>query len=377
MISKLLTDYYGRADREFITGLLQTVGTALLIFIMFKVLDYFVPYGTHAGDHYGIIHRFHIFQWFFQGFAFVGAGLVFFFARQWRRTITEGRVNDVEFEAIEELTHALQDRDAQLKKERSRFKQVVDLQMEFVNKHDPDGTMTFVNKALYEVMGYTAFEGLVGKNIYDYLQDDDAARLRALHIRMVPGQPRAVDTQRMRIADGKLRWVEWQNCGIFDENGVLRKVLAVGRDVTDRYIMENKLRESESKYRSLFHNMISGFALHEVVCRIDPETGREVPCDYHFIDVNPAFENMFGFAREAIIGRTVLEVMPRTEPDLIKRFSKVAETGTFDRFRCHFIDIEKWFEVTAFSNQPGQFAATFLDVTRRADRRGKRERSTD
>jgi PAS domain S-box-containing protein len=375
MISRLVTRYYDRADIEFIRGLVSTVVIALLLFAIFKTIDYVVPYGSHAGEHYGIIHRFQIFQWFFQGFAFVGAGLVLFFARQWRRMLRE--TVDLDYNAIEELTDALQNRDAQLTKERSRFKQVVDLQMEFVNKHDPDGTLTFINKALYEVMGFDTWEPLVGKNMYDFLVEDDAARLRAKHIRLTPEEPWFVDMHRARVAGGEYRWVEWQNCGIFDKRGRLHKVLAVGRDMTDRVNMEIKLKEGEAKYRNLFDNMISGFAIHLIVCRLNPDTGLEEPCDYHFLDVNPAFEKMFGFTREEIVDRNVLDIMPNTEPSLITRFGKVADTGKPDRFRCHFVDIEKWFEVTAFSNQPGQFAATFLDVTHRADRRGKRERSTD
>ena len=375
MIKRGLTRYYGREDRAFICGLFQTITVALLAFIAFKVVDYFVAVPMHAHEHFGMLCSNTALGWGVQAFAFIGGGLTWFFSRNWRRA--QQATMGLDIAEVEGLTRALQSRDEELQKSRSRFKQVVDLQMEYVNKHLPDGTLTFVNKALYEIMGHKDWTALEGTNLYDYLEPEDAERLKNLHEGLTMDNPRAADTQRVRVHGGKLRWVEWQNCGIFDKRGQLVKVLAVGRDVTDRHIMEVKLRESEQRYRSLFNHMIAGFAIHTIVCRLNPDTGLEEPCDYIFLDCNPAFETLFGFKREHIVGKTVLEVMPNTEPSLIERFARVADTGRPDRFRCHFIDIKKWFEVTAFSNQPTQFAASFLDVTKRADRTGKRERSTD
>jgi len=371
MIRRLLTKYYKRDDREFICGLTHTLLIALFLFALFKVADYFVHVPLHAHEHFGLLCAIPLLSWLVQAFAFMGVGLFIFFFRLWRKALAEA----MSYGDIKELTEALQSRDAQLQRERARFKQVVDLQMEYVNKHLPDGTLTFVNKALYEILGFDSWEPLEGVVFYDYLEEPDKERLRQLHDTLTPENPRFYDMQRMKIKGGRTRWVEWQNCGIFNDDGSLRKVLAVGRDVTDRYIMETQLRDSEMRFRNLFDNMIAGFAVHVIVCRLNPDTGVEEPCDYHFIDVNPAFETMFGFTRDQVVGRTVLEIMPNTEPSLIARFGHVADTGMPDRFRCHFMDIKKWFEVTAFSNQPGQFAATFLDIT--TDRAGKRERQTD
>lgn len=375
MMTRILSRYYNREDRAFICGMMQAVAVALLCFIIFKIGDYFVTAPAHSHAHFGLLCTYSWASWGVQVFAFVGAGLSWFFARSWQQAAKASQGLDPE--ELEGLTRTLQYRDDELQKSRSRFKQVVDLQMEYVNKHTPDGVLTFVNKALYEVMGHEDWTALEGRNIYDYLEPEDAERLKKLHEGLTMDTPRAADMQRVRVANGRWRWVEWQNCGIFDEQGQLVKVLAVGRDVTDRHMMEVKLRESEQKYRSLFNHMIAGFAIHTIVCRLNPDTGAEEPCDYIFEDVNPAFEHLFNFKREQIVGRTVLEVMPNTEPSLIERFAAVADTGHPDRFRCHFVDIAKWFEVTAFSNQPTQFAASFLDVTKRADRTGKRERSTD
>ena len=59
-----------------------------------------------------------------------------------------------------------------------------------------------------------------------------------------------------------------------------------------------ELTQSEDRYRMLFDTMTEGFALHEI---ITDEQGR--PCDYRFLEVNPAFERLTGLKRNDLIGR--------------------------------------------------------------------------
>jgi PAS domain-containing protein len=54
-------------------------------------------------------------------------------------------------------------------------------------------------------------------------------------------------------------------------------------------VSEQALRESESKYRFLFENMMNGFAYHKML--FDDE-GK--PVDYVYLEVNDAFEKMTG-----------------------------------------------------------------------------------
>ena len=80
---------------------------------------------------------------------------------------------------------------------------------------------------------------------------------------------------------------------------------------------ESHLLESEDKYRTLVNQMQLGLALHEMIL----ENG--VPVDYRFLEVNPGYERLTGLTREQLIGKTVLEVMPFTEPIWIEKFGHV------------------------------------------------------
>lgn len=123
---------------------------------------------------------------------------------------------------------------------------------------------------------------------------------------------------------------------------------------------EAALEKSERRYTALFSKMLNGFALHEIVC----DRNRK-PVDYRFLAVNQAFERQTGLRAEAIIGKTVLEVLPNTEPEWIERYGKVAQTGEPVHFESYSRELGKHFEVTAYSPGPNQFACVFADITER------------
>lgn len=123
-------------------------------------------------------------------------------------------------------------------------------------------------------------------------------------------------------------------------------------------IMFRQLSQSEKKYKGLFTENLSGFALHEIIC----DDGGQ-PVDYRFLAVNPAFEKFTGLKAEDIIGRTVLEVMPGTEDYWIKNYGKVALTGEPIHFENYSSATDAYFAVSAYRPAEKQFACVFQDVT--------------
>ncbi len=123
------------------------------------------------------------------------------------------------------------------------------------------------------------------------------------------------------------------------------------------------LKESEARYRSLFENMINGFAYHRV---ITDEGGR--PVDYVFLEVNNAFERLTGLEGSDIIGKGVREVLPGIEhdpADWIGVYGKVALGGKEIRFEQYAERLGKWYSVLAYSPMLGFFVAIFEDITDR------------
>lgn len=76
---------------------------------------------------------------------------------------------------------------------------------------------------------------------------------------------------------------------------VIRQVMAERHARSSHKLTENKLREAEHKFRTIF--MAGPYALSLVT----QKEGR-------IIDVNPSYAGTFGYSREEMIGRTVREL---------------------------------------------------------------------
>lgn len=157
---------------------------------------------------------------------------------------------------------------------------------------------------------------------------------------------------------------------LMDELWDLRRQVAILKGSTTGFNdAEEALRASHNRYSQLFRSMVTGLALHEVIL---DEDGR--PRDYRFLEVNPAFERLTGLRAEDLVGRTVLEVLPGTEPIWIEKYGRVATTGETIHFESYSRELHRHYEVTAYTPEPGRFVTIFQDVTGRKQAEEERQK---
>ncbi|MBT3390869.1 MAG: PAS domain S-box protein [Chloroflexi bacterium] len=137
------------------------------------------------------------------------------------------------------------------------------------------------------------------------------------------------------------------------------RVVAMFEDTLEKRAAELALLESEERYSNLFNQMMDGYAVHEMI--FDKNNH---PVDYRFVSINPTFETMVGLD-SSIIGRTVLEVLPATEPYWIEAYGKVVQTGEPVEFENYSKEIGKWFAVVAYRSDVNSFVTIFSDITDR------------
>jgi len=104
------------------------------------------------------------------------------------------------------------------------------------------------------------------------------------------------------------------------------------------------------------------FAYHEIIRNDQGE-----PIDYVFLNVNSAFEKATGISRKDVLNRrmtVVFQGISYLEFDWIRTYAEVAEPGNSVTFKEYSDPLNKWFEVTAFSDREGYFSTVFRDITK-------------
>jgi PAS domain S-box-containing protein len=240
----------------------------------------------------------------------------------------------------------------QLKDSQQRFMRLAENAQDLIYRYEftPQPGFTYVSPAATEITGYTPEEHYADPELgYKLVHPEDRPLLEAVSAgKFRKGQSL---TLRWVKKDGSIIWCEQRNVPIYDDSGALIALEGIARDITAE-------RQASRQYRQLFQQMQEGVALHEII--LDDQGA---PINYRYISVNPAFERLTGLAAEDVIGRTVLDVLPGTEPYWIETFGKVALTGEPLRVTNYTRELDKTVEVSAFQPAPQHFVAIIKDIT--------------
>jgi PAS domain S-box-containing protein len=150
---------------------------------------------------------------------------------------------------------------------------------------DADNLVVDVNEAYLRMHGF-AREELIGHCLLDYLPEQLRARCTELLPRVLSGTPCHFEAQTWR-RDGRLLDVEIH--GVPVVYGGQTRALVIMRDITARMEADARLRASEAQYRAIFNASADALILWD----------RE----YRRVDVNAAYERLYGWKREEVVGR--------------------------------------------------------------------------
>lgn len=133
-----------------------------------------------------------------------------------------------------------------LKASEARYRAVVEGQTEVIARLSPDGTFRFVNEVYCREFGRSAAD-LIGHRWQPIAHPDDVALVESRLREMSPANPVVTIENRVYVADGQLRWMQFVNRGLFEADGTLAEIQVVGRDITRLKEVETGLRESQEQ----------------------------------------------------------------------------------------------------------------------------------
>ena len=159
---------------------------------------------------------------------------------------------------------------------------------------DVSGVIRRTNGRIFELLGYPP-EAVIGRAPLDFVPDtpNGKALVEHLYKRFLLGE--VIDDVEVEAhrADGQVAWLSVSFRPLRDEAGNLTAARTALVDVTERKVAQEKLRQSELRYRDLYEEAPVAYWYATAEGRID--------------NANRTMAELLGVPRERIVGRTLYD----------------------------------------------------------------------
>src|SRR5258706_460567 len=180
--------------------------------------------------------------------------------------------------------------------ESSRLAAIVSSSDDAIDSKPLDGTITWWNAGATNTRGYDADE-MIGKPIPRIIPSELHEEEKQILARLHRGE-RIQHYETIRLAkDGCRVDISLTVSPLFNQSGKVVGASKVARDITERKLAEQALRETTARLRTLTETAVDGVILIDA---------RGVVLMF-----NPACEKLFGYSADEVIGENVKMLMPQ------------------------------------------------------------------
>ena len=201
------------------------------------------------------------------------------------------------------VNHSLERRNERLEREGEQLRRVLDNLYVFVALLSPEGRVLEVNRAPLEAGGLTIGD-VRDRRIWDtYWWSFDPnvqAWLQDVVKRSAAGEVVRNDIEVRMAGDHRVTF-DLMMAPLRDDHGRISHLVASAMDISARVTAQNRLRDSEDRYRRVFEGSNLGNALVDNRGQV--------------LLVNESLAQMFGYAREEMVGMPVHHLVPQRHRD--------------------------------------------------------------
>ncbi|WP_184240119.1 hybrid sensor histidine kinase/response regulator [Massilia timonae] len=243
---------------------------------------------------------------------------------------------------------------------RERFEKIVSQASTGVVQIDTAGRIVLANQKYCEMVGRSEAE-LLGMSVAEVTAPQSRAQTHDALERLKAGAAGVALDKYYLHKDGSLVSATSSVNALRGPDGEFQGLVAIVLDTTGNKQVQEQLRASEERYRTLFESVDQGFCIFEMIF---DAAGKAV--DYRFLEMNPMFERHTGLVDAA--GRTARELLPGLDDFWFETYGRVALTGIPARFENEAPAMGRWFDV--YANRIGgpdsrKVALLFSDVSAR------------
>lgn len=272
---------------------------------------------------------------------------------RWHRT-SGGPAGNGRFIGSSTDIHDLVVAERVLREREERLRGVLDGMAEGFGVIAPDFTILEYNREALRMDGRSRDE-IVGRSHWDAFPGTEHSEVgRLLKTAMADRRP-ATLVHRYASVTGGTAWLELRVHPTTDG------ALAVfWRDVTERKVAEDALRESEERYRRLFTSMDEAYAVVDV---LKDEAGRWT--NFRFVEVNPAFVEHTSMPWP--VGKTATELLGTPNPRWTRLYGEALDANRSIRVEEEEPTLGRTFDLNIFTldRERDRVAVLFTNITDR------------
>ncbi|MBK9249238.1 MAG: PAS domain S-box protein [Ignavibacteria bacterium] len=210
--------------------------------------------------------------------------------------------------ALQDLTEH-KNSEEKLRKSDEKFRAVVQNVSDVITLLDKDGIILYETPSIETVLGYQQDE-LIGLSAFDRIHPDDKESVVEVFANMLQNSGVSVKVEfRFLTKHNTYITLEAQGNNQLN-NPEINAVIVTSRDMSERKSSENKLRQSEEKFRMIMENTLGGVSL----------MSKDGKCFY----VSPSTETIFGYTVDEFMTIDRLTIIhPDNKAEAILRFAQV------------------------------------------------------
>ncbi len=197
--------------------------------------------------------------------------------------------------ALLNMLEDLEEARRKLEESEGKFRAVFEHTFQLMGLMTPDGKLLKANKIALEVIGCEE-DDVLGKYLWDTPWWNHSTELQeTLRVsiqKAANGEFIRFEAYHIGI-DGKMYYVDFSIKPVMDENGIVVLLIPEGRDISERKQVEETLRASEEKYRTLIQKIQVAVIVHGT------DTG--------ILTCNSKAQELLGLTEDQLLGKTAID----------------------------------------------------------------------
>lgn len=245
-----------------------------------------------------------------------------------------------------------------VKESKEKYKFIVDNSREIILIINKVGKIVFANKSTLKTIGYSK-EEVIGKPFKYFLTKDSVKKALYSIKQDFLGNSKKIEL-KVKTKSGEIRYLEFaKEVGFIREKWKVTSILVTANDITERKKAEEKIIESERKYRATFENTGTAMMI------IEEDTTISL--------VNRQMEKLTGYSEEEIEGRmSWTEFVLKEDLEMMKKYHnerRKLKSNVPNQYEFRLVDrngnIKNMFITISIIPGTKKSIASLMDVTER------------